>query len=230
MKRLITIVLLLYPVMLIAQEFKFHVQGVVQDTSHAKFAYLSTLSHRVDLTSQKIFLVTPVVDGKFEFKGTADLEGKDYQTACVFVDDRSNISKEELASKYKLLVWVAGREENIKVIALEDLSLAIQGRDEMKDAKVVKNGVLTSQLDEWDIAYRAKKAGIIRFIKKYPDSPISFEQVESLSRYATFSDGDKLVAQYGRVKEMYPLLSERLKNSKRGKALGKKLKITPGKK
>lgn len=230
MKRLITIVLLLCPVMLIAQEIKFHVQGLVQDTSHAKFAYLSTLTHRVDLASQKIFMVAPVVDGKFEFKGTFDLEGKDSQVACVFVDDRGNISKEELASKYKLLVWVADREENIRVITLENLSLAIQGRDEMKDAKVVKDGVLTKQLDEWTIAYRSKKAGMIGFIKKYPDSPKNLEYLRSLIDFATLPNADKLVAEYGRAEEMYPLLSERLKNSKRGIALGKKLKITPSKK
>ena len=132
MKALITLILTFNTFLTFAQNVKFNIEGRIEDTKNAKYAYLSTLSQQIPISSDKIFMITPIVDGKFGFQGVFDLDGKAYQQACVFVDERGNISKEELLSKFRQSVWLIGREENLRGIILEDLTLGIEepGKDD----------------------------------------------------------------------------------------------------
>jgi hypothetical protein len=206
-----------------AQVMKFRIQGTVQDTEHARFAYLSTSSHQINISSSKIFMVTPVVNGKFEFNGTFDLDGKYYQHACIIIDDRGTISKDELASRFRSLVWVVGRESNIKHIVLEDMKLDIEGRDQANTSKILEGGTLTRQFEEEGQAVRAGDRKLMGFVKKYRDSPIALDAVQQVSDMTTLANRDKLAALWGKPSELYVLLSDRLKNTKQGLSLKKEI-------
>ena len=219
MKKLFLLVLLLQPFLMYGQLIKFKVSGTVKDVKQAKFAYLSTLSQRIPISSSKVFIVTPVLDGKFEFVGTFDLEGKEYQHGCVFVDERGNISMEELESKFRQLVWLVGRENNLRGIILEDVQLEADSPDKMNTSVVVGGGILTQQMDESNEAFKIKNRKMLEFVKKYPDSPVSFDAVSSISEPLPKLKRDRLNGIWGSPKELYYLLSERLRNSKKGQEL-----------
>lgn len=223
MKYIITLVILFNSIILLAQPIKFNIQGELKNNEHAKFAYLSTLSQQTTISSPKIFIISPIINGKFSFKGIFNLEGKDYQQACVFVDERSNISKEELASKFKQLIWIIGRENNLRLIVLEDLKLKIEGQDQMKVSEITAAGKLTKQLDELHLASVKGNKELLVFIKKYPDSPISFDEVKALTNMAQASNEDKIESRWGSPVEQYALLSSRLKKSIKGILLKKQL-------
>ncbi len=67
-----------------AQNINFTVKGEISNTDSIRYAYLTTLSQQVPISSENIYMVMPIINGKFEFKGTFNLEGKDYQYASVF--------------------------------------------------------------------------------------------------------------------------------------------------
>ncbi|MDR6784079.1 hypothetical protein ABIE26_002532 [Pedobacter africanus] len=218
MKALITLILISNTYLVFAQDVNFNIQGRIEDTKNAKYAYLSTLSQRIPISSDKIFMITPIVDGKFGFQGVFDLQGRTYQQACVFVDERGNISKEELLSKFRKLVWVIGREENLREIILEDLTLDIDEPAKIIYSKVVERGTLTKQLDEYNENSRSGRK-MLDFVKKYPDSPFTFEVIRSLTSVIVPANRDRIESKTGSLSGLYALLSERLKNSKEGISL-----------
>jgi hypothetical protein len=218
MKRFIPILLFMLPVSLSAQLIKFKIAGTVKNVTHAKFAYLSSFYQQVTVSSPKIFMVSPIINGKFEFSNTFDLEGKDFQHACVIVDERGNISKEELASRFKQQSWIAGREKFIRVVLLENLKLDIPERDQTRTATVVAGGRLTKQLDEMGLAMREGNKKLVSFVEKYPDSPVTLLAVEQCSDTRGYNH-DKLLKAWGSASELYSPLSERLKKTPRGIAL-----------
>jgi len=215
----ILIIIFFYPLSIFSQITKFTVSGTLKDVKQAKFAYLSTLSQRIPISSPKVFIVAPVINGKFEFVGTFDLEGKEYQHACVFVSDRGNISREELESKFRQLIWLVGRENNLRGIILEDVQLEADSPDKMSNAVVVGGGILTQQLDESNEAFKIKNRKMLEFVKKYPDSPVSFDAVSSISEPSPKYKRERLNGIWGSPTELYNLLSERLRNSKKGQEL-----------
>ena len=73
MKALITLILTFNTFLTFAQNVKFNIEGRIEDTKNAKYAYLSTLSQQIPISSDKIFMITPIVDGKFGFQGVFDL-------------------------------------------------------------------------------------------------------------------------------------------------------------
>lgn len=208
-----------------AQTISFNVSGIVKDTTNAKFAYLTTTTQQVPISSPKIFMIVPIIAGKFEFVGTFDLEGKDFQHACVIIEERGNISKEEAASKFKQLIWISGREKNMKIVMLEDVKLEIDSRQSTKEALVVEQGALTRQLDAYSVAVRAKEGAFINFLKKYSDSQLSLYQVEEHTSSLDLSSKEKMESIMGSPQEMYDALSERLKVSLRGLAIKEKITI-----
>ncbi|ARS42596.1 hypothetical protein CA265_24205 [Sphingobacteriaceae bacterium GW460-11-11-14-LB5] len=199
-----------------AQITKFTIKGVVANTDSIKYAYLTTISQQVPISNEKIFMVTPVVDGKFEFSGTFDLEGKDYQYASVFVEERGNISKEEALSKFRNLIWVTGRRRNARLLVLENLTLSIDEYGKTKESKVIDGGILTKQDDEYKMAIRAGGRQLISFIKKYPDSPISYYCVKETTSLFDAAHRDRFISLWGSPSELFNELSPKLKNSKRG--------------
>lgn len=206
-----------------AKTIEYKIQGNVKDMTHARFAYLSTLSQNRTISSSKIFMVEPIINGEFSFNGSFDLEDKDFQDACVFIDERGNISKEELTSKFEQLIWVTGRDNNLRSIILEDLKLDIEDLNKVKISKVVSEGLLTKQSDEASKAVRAKNRKLLGFVKKHPDSPISFREVGEVTSLFELSRKERYESLWGSPIELYAVLSKRLQNSKRGIALKKEI-------
>lgn len=206
-----------------AQSISFKIDGLVEDTKGAKFAYLSTLSQQIQISSDKLFLMVPIVDGKFEFKGSFDLEGKSIQWASIFFDERGNITKDELALKFKNLIWVTGRDPHLIKIVLEDLSLQVKSREETKMAIVTKNGIYTKQ--SYDLLDAVRRSGkdtkeLASFIKTHPNSPISLKALLSVS----FSSADER-RDVESVTTLFKGLTKEIQTSKEGIAMKKELNI-----
>ena len=192
MRVIITLCLFINSLISLGQTIKFKVDGIVKNTKHAKFAYLTTLSQQIPISSNKIFMVTPINNGKFSFKGMFNLEGKDYQYACDIIDERGNITKEELTSKFKQLIWVTGIEKNIRLIILENLSLDVLESDQTISSKILSGGFLTNHRDKLGTAIKERNKKVLEFVKTYPDSPISFDEVEELASFINPSNKEKI--------------------------------------
>lgn len=223
MNKLFLLIFWILSLSLTSNTIRYHIQGNVKDVTHVKFAYLSTLSQNRTISSSKIFMVTPVINGKFSFNGSFDLNGNDFQTACIFVNERGNISKEELASKFELLTWVIGRDNNLREIVLEDLTLEIEDLNKVKLSKVMSKGLLTKQSDDAGKAVRARNRKLLEFVKTHPDSPISFTNVVESTSLFELSRKEKYESLWGSPMELYAALSKRLQNSKKGIALKKEI-------
>ncbi|QIL39980.1 DUF4369 domain-containing protein [Pedobacter sp. HDW13] len=223
MKRYLVILAIFFASSAIAQNINFTIKGEISNTDSIKYAYLTTLSQQIPISSDKIFMVMPVINGKFEFKGAFDLEGKDYQYASVFFEERGNISKEEALSKFRNLIWLTGARRNAKLIVLEDLTLSIDNYGNTKAAKITDKGILTRQSDEVTEAIKARDRKMIAFVKKYADSPVAFYQVEQITSMFDVSRKDRMQSMYGLPLELFNELSPRLKNSKKGLELKKNI-------
>lgn len=201
-----------------AQEIHFKIDGLIEHTKGAKFAYLSTLSQQIPISSDKLFQMVPVVDGKFQFQGSFDLEGKSIQWASIFFDERGNITKDELALKFKNLIWVTGRDPHLFKIVLEDLSLRAKNREEAKMAVITKNGTYTKQ--SYDLLEATRTRGkdareLANFIKTHPNSPISLKALLSIS----FSSNEESLP------TLFKSLTKEVQTSKEGASLKKELNI-----
>ena len=93
MKTFFTIIASLFYYTLSAQTINFTIDGNIENPLNAKYAYLSTLSQQIPISSDKIFIAVPVVNGKFEFKGSFNLEGKMMQQACIFLMIEPTLAK-----------------------------------------------------------------------------------------------------------------------------------------
>lgn len=223
MKLFLTTTLLFLPFIAFGQEFSYKIKGIVNKQDGVKYAYLTTLSHQTTISSGKIFSMVPIIDGKFEFDGTFDLEGKKYQNACVFIDQRNNITKDEVISKFKQLVWVVGRDNNLKPIILEDITIEVNQSNNMSLSAILDKGTLTLQYYQSIEASNSGDKTLVDFIKKYPDSPISFNAVIEVNEMIDITDKERLEAIWGTREELFMALSENLRNSKEGIALRKKI-------
>jgi len=223
MKKGLFYVLIFFAYTVHAQTIKFNIKGTIANTDSIKYAYLTTLSQQIPISSDKIFMVVPVVDGKFEFKGDFDLKGEDFQFANVFVEERGNITKEEALSKFRRLIWVTGVRKNTRVIILEDLTLSINAYGETKEAIISEGGVLTKQIDERTKAAQAGNREMIQFVKRHPNSKISFYEVEEVTSMYNSAHKDRYNSIWGSPSELFNELSAELKNSKRGIALKKRI-------
>jgi hypothetical protein len=223
MKRCLVIIAIFFASSAIAQNINFTVKGEISNTDSIRYAYLTTLSQQIPISSDKIVMVTPVINGKFEFKGVFDLEGKDYQYASVFLEERGNISKEEALSKFRNLIWVTGLRKNARLIVLEDLTMSIDNYGKTKESKITEKGILTRQSDDVTEAIKARNRKIIAFVKKYSDSPVAFYQVEQITSMFDDSSKDRMQSIWGSPLELFNELSPRLKNSKKGLELKKSI-------
>lgn len=223
MKKGLFYVLMFFSCTVHAQTIKFTIKGTIANTDSIKYAYLTTLSQQIPISSDKIFMVVPVVNGKFEFKGDFDLKGEDFQFANVFVEERGNITKEEALSKFRRLIWVTGVRKNTRIIILENLTLLINAYGETKKAIISEGGVLTKQNDEIIAATRAGNREMIQFIKRHPNSRISFYEVKNFTSSYDAANKDKIESIWGSPSELFNALSAELKNSKKGIALKKRI-------
>jgi peroxiredoxin len=216
-----TFIFLVWSFMGWTQTISFKINGSVKDTTHAKFAYLTTTTQQITIASDKVYMVVPVKNGNFEFKGEFNLEGKPYQYACVFLDDRGDISKAEADSKFKNFIWVAGRNDHLRIVVLEDLNLEIKEKDSMMVSKIIAGGSFTKQNDDYGLAIRAANKKLVTFLRRYPDSPMSFEMASQTIKGIGDNNRESNEQRYGSASELFLALSEKQRNSVAGLALKK---------
>ena len=219
MKIRFTFFLILFYFAANAQTINFKIDGEILNPKNASYAYLTTLSQQIPISSDKLFISVPVVNGKFQFNSSFDLEGKNFQFAAVFFDERGNITKEEVALKFKNIIWVTEREPHLLKIVLEDMTIQSKGRDEMLTAKITENGIYTKQYNEYRVAARAGRRDLVDFIIKYKDSPISLEALNRLS-FKDFSQDSKET-----LSSVFYKLSPAIRTSKDGQERKKTLNI-----
>jgi hypothetical protein len=202
------------------QVIKFKINGVVQNSKEAKYAYLTTLSQQIPISSDRIFIKIPIVDGKFEFNGTFDLEGRNFQFANIFLDERGNITQEEVALKFKNLIWVSGRESFLFKIVLENFSFFTKSRNDIFTANITKDGVLNKDFIAYRAAIKEGKKPLIQFTKSHTTSPISLLALQSISFMGDAADkpGES-------IGELFYTLSPKITNSLDGKSMKKTLTI-----
>jgi hypothetical protein len=200
-------VLLCLPFFSSAQIVHYNISGIIKDAEQAKYAYLI-------IRGKKAF-VTPVIDGKFSFKDTIALGPGFYRGGYLLLDTRGNITVEEVDSKLKQQVWRMGVTPNLRNIALEETQFAIEAGDKLLDATIVKGGELTRQMKELD-EFR-KERNFKAFVLKYPDSPVSISFISSIPRsFGIPMALEKIEQRVGSPRELFPLLSERLRTSEKG--------------
>ncbi|TDO20822.1 hypothetical protein [Pedobacter duraquae] len=221
MKTRLILLFLMGPLWLTAQNINYVIDGQILDTTNARYAYLMTISYQVALSSDKVFQVEPVTDGKFEFKGNFDLAGRPYQEASIFFSRRGNISKEEIQSKYRNFVWPSRYDRVVKTITLDSMTLEVSSAINARDAKIVAGGKLAALYDAYALSSKNDYKDVLELIKHNPDSQATFDTINSLS--GRFSYKDEIPTFWGTPLTLFPLLSERLRNSQAGKILKAKI-------
>jgi len=207
-----------------AQLINFNIEGHVKNTKDAHFAYLTTKTQQLTIASDKIFMVTPIIDGKFVFKGTFELKkDKTFQNATIIIDKRGNITKAEAASKFDNFIWISDLTNNTRNILLENLKIDIDSISNTKNAKISSGGILTRQLDSLNLATRTGDRKMLKVIKQFPNSPLSIDKVKMYASSVTPENKDLVESSVGLPLELFNQLSPQLKMSKEGIALKKKI-------
>jgi hypothetical protein len=200
------LLLLCLPFFSLAQIVHYNITGTIKNSEDAKYAYLI-------IRGKKAF-VEPVVNGKFSFKDTIALGPGFYRGGYLLLDTRGNITAEEVDSKLKQQVWRMGVTPNLRNIALEETQFAIEAADKLLDATIVKGGELTRQMKE--LGEFRKEGNFKAFVLKYPDSPVSISFISSIPRsFGIPMELEEIEQRFGSPRELFPLLSERLRTSEK---------------
>ncbi|KIA89178.1 hypothetical protein OC25_25630 [Pedobacter kyungheensis] len=223
MKILVFLGLLVTSTSLFAQQFAFEVKGHIQDTEKAKYAYLYSAGNK------GLFLRVPLVNGTFKFKSNADLDGNLLRWGIIFVEARNNVTAAEVKKNLDTQTWLPGGTAKIKNIILEDIDLDITQGSQINYPEIVGGGIFNKQLKEITATGSAKKINSFEFIKKYPNSPVSVLELQGIANFLEVLSLAKFEQTFGgSPQKMYAMLSDRLKESKEGKAV--KMKIEARKK
>ncbi|MGM9476843.1 hypothetical protein ACS5PU_10440 [Pedobacter sp. GSP4] len=215
--RFIIIILFLFPAFLSAQVITFKIEGSIIDSTNAKYAYLVGPSKK-----DTLFKNVKIVEGSFLFNDSCDLDKEFFRYGFIFFDDRPNVSLAEIASKLKTRIWLVGASNELRYIVLEDIKLSFQKAADAKNAKIMKDGIFAKQIEE--LNKMRKSYTTSEFIKQHPDSPVSlYCLIGNVNFYEAPVEKSALEEMWGNPKELFEILSDRLKNSVLGKEL--KLKI-----
>ncbi|MGN8056047.1 hypothetical protein ACTJKN_07235 [Pedobacter sp. 22163] len=217
MKYIKILFLLLLPIVTCSQVMNYHIKTVLGTNVKAKYAYLAMPKNLSSTQDTGKFLIVPINDGIAEFKGTVDLGDDILKTAYIFVDDRANITMPETISKVKEGIWSA----KARHIVVEDLTLEIKNKDSLASAGITKGGKLTKEMEEYYKMLDNDQE--IGFLKKYPDSPMSLFQLQYVVLMYELPLRSQLEAQGRDPRVYYQLLSERLRSTKQGVALKKRM-------
>lgn len=222
MKFLFTVIGSIFSLALSAQTIQFKIDGTIESNKNAKYAYLTTLSQQIPISSDKIFIKVPVINGHFEFNGNFELEGRNLQFANIFFDERDNITKDEIALKFKNIIWVSGRDNHIVRMILENMTLQVKGKDEAKGAIIIENGILTKQFNVFSQFLRNDDVTkLIAFIKANSDSPISLNALDAICSF--YKDDLKNLNET--IPNLFNILSPKIKEGKDGQEMKKKWNI-----
>ncbi len=214
MKTLLLFFFLFIPALAFSQTFPYNITGKISADHTPKYAYI------VNYGQAGFLLKTQVVKQTFNFAGVIESKGAYYRTATLFLDDRDDITLDEIKSKFKQQIWMPGRDRNIKALAMENLTLIIDSAENLKNAEVLEKSSYTALMDELSLARKDKNE--ITFIKKYPDSPVSLDEIGATLKYFKLNLVRAETA-FGSPEVKYNLLSERLKLSEQGIAVKKQI-------
>ncbi|RBQ03671.1 hypothetical protein [Pedobacter miscanthi] len=218
MRKLIFCLALLFVGSLHAQTIKFTVGGLVQKPKNAKFAYL--VSETPVAGKPDLFVVKPMDGDHFTIQASCSLEGKLLRKGFVFLDERGDITLDDVKSKIKQKVWFVGGSANLKSIYLEDIKLDIENPFNLGSAKIISGGIYLQQSNNAMEAFKDKK--LLDFIKQNADSPISLMQLKNLMpMYYGLARSSGTAPNFGSPVELYGALSKRLKESEEGLAIKK---------
>ncbi|RLJ77399.1 hypothetical protein [Pedobacter alluvionis] len=218
MRKLIFCFVLLFVGSLQAQTIKFTVEGLVQKPKNAKFVYL--VSETLVVGKPDLFLVMPMEGNQFKIPATCNLEGGLLRKGFIFLDERGDITLNDVKSKIKQKVWFVGASANLKSIYLEDVKLDIENPYNLQSAKIIGGGIYLQQSKDATQALRDKK--FLSFIKKNADSPVALSELDNFILFANIPGFIKDF-DFSSPMQLYGALSSRLKNSKEGKAVKKKI-------
>lgn len=217
MKCIKILFLLLLPVITYSQVINFHIKMVVEPNVKARYAYLAMPKNLSSIQDTGKFIIVPLNNGLAEFNGKVELGGNILYTPYIFVDDRANITMPETISKIRERIWSV----KAKNIVLEDISIKITNADSVKSAQITNGGKLTKEMEEYYNLLNDGKE--ISFFKKYPDSPMSLLQLNYVVMMYELPLRPRLEAQGRDPRVYYQLLSERLKSTRQGIELKKRM-------
>ena len=204
-----------------AQIIQYNIKGIAPKND--AYVYLSTFLEQPERKEIELFRSTKIENGKFQFEGKYDLKGELLPYAFLFIDKRADVPKQEVISKLQNMVWVPGREHNLKVIMIEDMEVSIGHPDSVILAKVTEKGYLTKESEELNTAVMEGNRKLLEIIKKYPNSPASAEAVVFFAETTIKSDAERTKAKFGSPDEMFELLSDEFRRSERGVKLKRKI-------
>ena len=211
------LLLLLLPIVTCGQVVSYHIKVVIGPNVKAKYAYLAMPKNLSSTQDTGKFLIVPVKDGTAEFKGKVDLGDDILKTPYIFVDDRANITMPETISKIRERIWSV----KVKNIVLEDIALEIKNLDSVKSARITSGGKLTKEMEEY---YQLLNDGKeISFFKKYPNSLMSLLQLHYVVMMYELPLRPRLEAQGRDPRVYYQLLSDRLRSTRQGVELKKRM-------
>jgi hypothetical protein len=218
MRKLIICFALLFVGSLRAQTIKFTIEGVVQNPKNAKFAYL--VSNAPVVGKPDLFLVRTMEGNHFKLSATSNLEGALLREGFIFIDERGDITLAEVKAKIKQKVWFVGGSANLKKLFLEDVKLDIENPYNLEPAKIVSGGIYLQQTKDASKALRDRT--LLAFVKQNADSPVALAEVGKVMTFLSIPNFS-LGPDFGSSAELYGALSGRLKNSKEGMAIKKKI-------
>ena len=205
-----------------SQNINYHIKGTASN-SNGSHVYLVSQLKQPDRNDLDVFQSCKIQDGKFEFKGQYNLNGQLLPQGAIFVDTRSDLSKQEVISKFKNFVWVPDQTDHLRSLQLEDMEIVIDTPAQARTAQIVRGGELTKQMDEVNQAVRSRNRRLLHVIKRYPNSPACMSAIEFFTAHAPKERADKTRANVGAPNEMFELLSEDVKKSEWGVKWKKKI-------
>ncbi|MBO9676339.1 MAG: hypothetical protein J7577_23055 [Sphingobacteriaceae bacterium] len=217
MKSTKILLLLLLPIMTFGQVVNYHIKVLLAPEVQSKYAYLAMPKNLSSTQDTGKFTMVPIKDSRAEFKGTVQLGDDILKTAYIFVDDRSNITMPETISKIRERIW------SIKArhIVVEDITLNIKNQDSVGYANIASDGKLTKEMEEY--YQMLDKDNEVGFFKKYPDSPMSLLQLKAVVMMYELPLRPRLEAMGRDPRAYYQLLSERLRSTRQGVELKKRM-------
>ncbi|MBC6111166.1 hypothetical protein ACFOG5_18995 [Pedobacter fastidiosus] len=220
MKLRILFLLAISSLSLNAQVINFNVQGTVQKIQKAKFVYLVSLNEVKG--KPDLFMISPLVNGQFQVSGKSNLDGALLRYGFLFLDERGDISLEDVKLNIKSNKWFVGGTACLKSIILENVKLEFENPFNISNSKILDGGFYLKQYEEVMLTW--KNRDLPEFVKKYPDSPFSLIEIERLYNMSTSPIGGKMgVAQFGSPKDLFAALSPRMKKTKQGIELKRKM-------
>lgn len=181
----------------------YKISGLVGDLGNAKYAYLYIAGEPL--------IKELVINNRFKVEGLDTLKIDSYKFGYLFLDERDDISADEIKLNLERRIWTTTRPDYVKYIILEDICFEITSPDKIKEANIKMEGKLNELLAKSLIA--AKSFKLNEFVLENSDSPMSLDVLSGIVKYAALTN----TYPFGNPLELFNLLSERMKKTEKGK-------------